>query len=254
MTRQRELVNPQMRQLPLPFPHAPRFDRMAFFEAPSNLQAVALLAKPGAWPQHRLAVWGAAGSGKSHLLDRWARRHRATRLAGDALSLAAPTGPLAIDDADLAEERPLLHVLNAAAEAGFPVVITGRAAPARWDTNLPDLDSRLRAILAVEIRPADDGLLRALLQALLTDRQLPVSETVQEFLLRRLPRTPAALRGAVAQLDRLALSFGGRITRALATQVIDAFEFPGGHDMEPGFDEDFASHEVDVSPDHLVLL
>lgn len=252
--RQRQLPLPQMRQLPLPFPHAPRFDRMAFVEAPSNREAVALLAKPAAWPQHRLAVWGEAGSGKSHLLDRWARRHHATRLAGNALSLEPPTGPLAIDDADLAEERPLLHVLNAAAEAGFPVVIAGRAAPARWDKHLPDLDSRLRAILAVEIRPADDELLRALLQALLTDRQLPVSETVQEFLLRRLPRTPAALRDAVAQLDRLALAFGGRITRALATQVIDAFEFPDRHNLEPRFDEDLASHEADVSPDRMALL
>lgn len=250
------LAHSQMRQLPLPFPHAPRFDRMQFFEAPSNFQAVALLEKPAAWPQHRLAVWGEAGSGKSHLLDRWARRHRATRLTGAALPSEPPSGPLAIDDADLSQERPLLHVLNAAAEAGFSVVIAGRAAPARWDTLLPDLDSRLRAILAVEIRPADDELLRALLQALLTDRQLPVSEPVQEFLLRRLPRTPAALRDAVASLDHLALSFGGRVTRALAAQVVGAFDAWDHRDGEPQsrFDEDLASHEADVSPDRPALL
>lgn len=200
---------------------------MAFFEAPSNLQAVSLLARPQAWPQHRLAVWGDAGSGKSHLLDRWARSHCATRLSGEALihqalALQPPTGPLAIDDADLAAERPLLHLLNAASEAGYAVVIAGRAAPARWDTQLPDLDSRLRATLAVEIRPADDDLLRALLAALLADRQLPVPEAMQEFLLRRLPRTPAALREATAQLDHLALASGGRINRAMAASVVAA--------------------------------
>ena len=254
--RQVPVPSSQMRQLPLPFPHAPRFDRMQFFEAPSNSLAVALLAKPAAWPQHRMAVWGEAGSGKSHLLDRWARRHRAIRLTGPALPSEMPTGPLAIDDADLAQEIPLLHVLNAAAEAGFPVLIAGRAAPARWATRLPDLDSRLRAILAVEIRPADDELLRALLQALLTDRQLPVSEPVQEFLLRRLPRTPAALRDAVAELDRLALASGGRITRALATQVIDVLDAPDRHDRpsDTTIDEDLASHRADVSPDSPALL
>lgn len=239
--------------MPLPFPHAPRFDRMAFFEAPSNLQAVSLLAKPQAWPQHRLAVWGNAGSGKSHLLDRWARHHRATRLSGEALAhedlaLEPPTGPLAIDDADLAAERPLLHVLNAASEAGFSVVIAGRAAPARWDTHLPDLDSRLRATLAVEIRPADDDLLRALLAALLADRQLPVPETVQEFLLRRLPRTPAALREAAARLDHLALASGGRINRAMAASVVS--EIVETDPVSPtSFHEDLTWHELATSPD-----
>lgn len=221
---------------------------MAFFEAPSNLQAVSLLAEPQAWPQHRLAVWGDAGSGKSHLLDHWARRHRATRLSGQALLLEPPTGPLAIDDADLAAERPLLHVLNAASEAGFSVVIAGRAAPARWDTNLPDLDSRLRATLAVEIRPADDDLLRALLAALLADRQLPVPETVQDYLLRRLPRTPAALREAAARLDHLALASGGRITRAMATEVALALAECDSL-ATPPFHEDLMGHEPASSPD-----
>jgi chromosomal replication initiation ATPase DnaA len=239
---------PRIRQLALPFPHAPRFDRMAFFEAPSNLQAVALLARPQAWPQHRLAVWGDAGSGKSHLLDRWARRHRATRLSGQGLQLEPPTGPLAIDDADLAAERPLLHVLNAASEAGFSVVIAGRAAPARWDTNLPDLDSRLRATLAVEIRPADDDLLRALLASLLADRQLPVPETVQEFLLRHLPRTPAALREATARLDHLALASGGRITRAMAAAVVFAIAEADPASLS-SFHDDLTWHQLATSPD-----
>lgn len=225
---------------------------MAFFEAPSNLQAVSLLAEPGAWPQHRLAVWGDAGSGKSHLLERWARRHRATRLSGEALArealvLEPPRGPLAIDDADLAAERSLLHVLNAASEAGFAVVIAGRAAPARWETHLPDLDSRLRATLAVEIRPADETLLRALLAALLADRQLPVPEAVQEFLLRRLPRTPAALREAAARLDHLALASGGRITRAIAAAVVA--DITEAEASVPEFDEDLTSPELATSPD-----
>ncbi len=199
---------------------------MAFFEAPSNQQAMVLLAEPGAWPQHRLAVWGEAGSGKSHLLDRWARRHRAMRVSGEGLAgealagLERPRGPLAIDDADLAAERPLLHVLNAASEAGYPVVIAGRSAPARWAAVLPDLDSRLRATLAVEIRPADDALLRALLAVLLADRQLAVPEAIQEFLLRRLARTPAAMRAAASRLDHLALAQGGRVTRAIAAAVV----------------------------------
>jgi hypothetical protein len=149
-----------IRQLPLPFPHAPMFDGTAFLQAPSNAEALAWLERPDEWPLHRLALWGEAGSGKTHLLHRWARRTGAVLLDGASLVIEPPSGPVAIDDADLAGERPLLHLLNATAEAGYAVVFSGRAAPARWAIKLPDLASRLRATLAVEIRPAEDELLR----------------------------------------------------------------------------------------------
>src|SRR6185312_17541468 len=93
---------------------------------------------------------------------------------------------------------------------------------ARWPVRLPDLASRLRAIAAVEIGPPDDSLLRSLLARLLADRQLTVAPAVQDWLLLRLPRTPAALRETVARLDHAALVSGGRVTRALAASVLPA--------------------------------
>ena len=44
-----------------------------------------------------------------------------------------------MDDADIAEPRPLLHLLNAAAEAGLPVLMTARLPPARQPIKLADL-------------------------------------------------------------------------------------------------------------------
>ena len=116
---------------------------------------------------------------------------------------------MAVDDADAAPERPLLHLLNAAGEAGLPVLLAGRAAPARWHAALPDLASRLRAITAVRIGPAEDELLRSLLARLLAERQLAVAEPLQDWLRLRLPRSQGAIREAVARLDRAALAAGG---------------------------------------------
>ncbi len=125
-----------------------------------------------------------------------------------------------MDDADAAPERPLLHLLNAAGEAGLPVLLAGRAAPARWNAVLPDLASRLRATTAVRIGPAEDGLLRGLLARLLAERQLAVAEPLQDWLRLRLPRSQGAIREAVARLDRAALAGGGPVTRALAQAVV----------------------------------
>lgn len=211
------------RQLPLPFVHTPQHGAADFLPAPSNATALAWLNRTADWPQQRLALWGEEGSGKTHLLTLWASRMRADLLAGPALPRepGRPEAPLAIDDADAASERPLLHLLNAAAEARLPVLLAGRTPPARWPVGLPDLASRLRAVVAVEILPAEDDLLRALLARLLAERQIAVPEAVQDWLLARLPRTPAAIREAAARLDRAALAAGRPVTRAVAAAVLE---------------------------------
>ena len=208
-----------VRQLALPFVHAPGFTAADFLPAPGTAAALAWLARPAGWPAGRLVLWGEAGAGKTHLLHVWAGQHRAVLLP--AVAPHWPRGPVAVDDADLAaDEHALLHLLNAAAEAGHPVLLAAQAPPARWDTRLPDLASRLRATAAVELRPADDVFLRTLLARLLSDRQLVVADAVQDWLLARLPRTPAAMREAAARLDRAALAAGAPVTRALAAAAL----------------------------------
>ena len=216
-----------MRQLPLPLAHRPEFTAAGFIEAPSNAAALAWLAPGAAWPTGRLALWGEAGCGKTHLLHVWARRAgaRFVLLPDDE----PPAGPIAIDDADAVafDERRLLHLLNAAAEAGQSVLLAARTPPSRWPVALPDLASRLRATAAVEIAPADDTLLADLLKRLLVARQLAVPEAVQSWLLLRLPRTPAAIREAAARLDRASLAAGGAVTRPIAAAVLEEMEEPG---------------------------
>ena len=219
-----------LRQLALPFAHRPRFGRTDFLEAGSNRAALAWLA-PGAaarWPSRRLALWGEAGGGKTHLLHVWAREHDALLLPGTALRdlgalFRAPDrwGGVAVDDADVAsDERALLHALNAVGEGGLPVLLAARTAPARWNVALPDLRSRLRAMEAVQLGRPDDALLRVLLLRLLAERQLMVAPAVVDWLLQRLPRTAAAMRELAQRLDERAMASGRGIGRALAALVL----------------------------------
>lgn len=219
------------RQLPLPLPHTPDYGAADFLDAESNAAARAWLAAPQSWPQGRLALWGEAGSGKTHLLHLWARQHGAALLAGPSLRgpVMASARPLVIDDADAcAEPIALLHTINASAERGSLLLLAGRTPPARWAVRPADLDSRLRASLAVGIAPAEEALLQRLLARLLAERQLAVGEAVQAFLLARLPRQPGALREAAARLDRAALAAGGRISRTLAMSVIESMQADAG--------------------------
>jgi chromosomal replication initiation ATPase DnaA len=209
-------------QSPLPFVHRPGFAEVDFLEAPSNTAALGWLARIRDWPDGRLALWGAAGCGKTHLLHLWASRNGAQLVAGPALTKVPAPSCLAIDNADAAsDEAVLLHTLNAAVEARHPVLIAARAPPAHWTTGLPDLASRLRAITTVEIEAADDSLLQRLLARLLAERQVSVARAVQDWLLLRLPRSPAILHEAVARLDRASLAARTPVTRVLARLVLD---------------------------------
>ncbi len=227
-------------QFPLPFPHAQEFLDADFLRFPSNEAALSWLARPADWPGGRLALFGEPGCGKTHLLHIWARRHGAAHLSGPALSglpdLPAGGG-IALDDADRSsDEIALLHLLNAAAEAGQKLLIAGREPPARWPVRLPDLASRLRAITAIRIDPPEDALLAALLARLLSDRQLAVPAPVQRYLLLHLPRSHAALAEAARRLDIAGLARGARITHRVADQVLA--DMAAGGDAGAGDGED----------------
>lgn len=207
----------------LPLFRGPRFAAEEFREAPSNAEALAWLGRTADWPGGRLVLWGEAGCGKTHLLHIWATRFRTALWRGpDVQGLPElPEHGIALDDADAAEdETALLHLLNAAAEAGLPVLLASRAPPARWPVRLPDLASRLRAITAVQIGPAEDSLLRALLPRLLADRLIRLPEPVLRWLLQHLPRTTAMLGKAVARLDAISLEQHRDITVPMAREVL----------------------------------
>jgi chromosomal replication initiation ATPase DnaA len=243
------------RQLALPFAHAPHFEAADFLEAPSNAEALAWLGSAESWPGRRLALAGESGVGKTHLLHVWAKRAGARLLDGPTLAFEPPRTPLAIDDADDAPAEKLLHVLNAAQEAGHPVLLAAPEPPSRWHVALPDLSSRLKAILAVTIGPPEETLLRSLLMRLLAERQLAVPAPVQEWMLTRLPRTPAALREAAARFDRTSLLAGSLSPRVIAAHVILNMRDAGErHEDAVRQDEDLAESAPAISSNGTSLL
>ena len=229
-----EIPPPPSRQLALPFLHRVHPPAEDLLAAPSNEAArQILLTDPESWPNHRLALWGPPGCGKSHLLHLWvARRRDAALLAAAAIPTLAqdgnlPAGALAIDDADTAtDEAAFLHLLNIAAERRIPIVLATRTSPARLPIALPDLASRLRATLAIPIEPPEEDLLDALLARHLARRQLAVAPEVIRFLRLRLPREADALVRAAARLDAASLERARPITVALAASLLPELARP----------------------------
>lgn len=214
------------RQLALAFDHDQSFAREDFLSGPSNAAALALIDQWPEWPAKFVALVGPAGAGKSHLAAIWAAQAGARVVAARALDeasvpAAVATGALVIEDlaAGGFDERALFHLLNLAREEQVFVLMTAVTPPAAFDVGLCDLASRLREIPTVVLTAPDDALLRAVLVKLFADRQLAVDESLISYLTRRIERSFAAARAAVAALDREALHQQRPVTRALAGEI-----------------------------------
>lgn len=222
-------------QLPLDLPARAALGRAAFFAAPANRTALALVDSWPAWPGGRLAVTGPAGSGKSHLAHVWAARSGARLLPAAALptldpAAGSPDAALIVEDADrLAElgpaaaraaEETLFHLCNRLAAGGGSLMVSGRRAPAHWPLALPDLASRLATAAVAALEPPDDVLLAAVLVKLFADRGIGVGPGVIRYLVARIDRAFDAAETIVGRLDRAGLARGRPVTVPLAAAVL----------------------------------
>ena len=214
-----------MRQLPLALPHDTALGRADFLVSSGNEAALGWIERWPHWPAFALVLHGPAGSGKSHLAALWQARSGAALIAGDALGkldpgeLAAAPG-VAIDDAEAAPERALLHLYNCCRDGGSGLLVVARRPPAAWPIVLPDLGSRLRALPAVAIGAPDDALLAAVLVKHFADRQLQPPPEIIGFLVRRMERSFAAAAALVDRVDRLSLGAKRPITLPLARRAL----------------------------------
>lgn len=224
------------RQLVLELPARPALGRSDFFVSPANRLALAQIDSWPGWPGGRLAVAGPAGSGKTHLAHVWAARSDARVLPAAELPDLDPAGlpaeaAVVVEDVDrltklrgpmrARAEEALFHLCNRLA-AGGSLMVSGRAAPARWRVVLPDLASRLRAAPVARLEPPDDSLLAAVLVKLFADRQTDVGPDLIRFLVARMDRSFAAAEATVADLDRAGLARHRPITARLAAAVLGA--------------------------------
>src|ERR1700733_11961573 len=111
-----------MSQLPLDLGFRPALGRADFLIAPCNEAAVAWIDRWPEWPAPALALWGPAGSGKTHLLEGGRARPQAAAIVPRDLtsaslpSLLGASRVVAIDDAETTDEEALLHLYNMLAE------------------------------------------------------------------------------------------------------------------------------------------
>lgn len=214
-------------QLPLELPHREAQGAEDFLVSSANAAAVEVVdAWPG-WAYPAVAVIGPRGAGKSHLANVWRLRSGARVVAASELGEPVVAdferhGALVVEDIDrgIGAEQIFFHLLNLARERKYAMLLTSRAAPGEIPIALPDLRSRLRALPLAPIEPPDEGLLKAVLVKLFSDRQLAVEPHVVNYLALHMDRSMETASRVVAAVDRLSLAKQRKVTRAIAAEAL----------------------------------
>ncbi|MEA3262943.1 MAG: ATPase [Pseudomonadota bacterium] len=177
-----------MSQIALPL-HAGGAGPSRIVVGSANATALEACAVAATWPFRTAVLAGPPRSGKS-LIARW--------FAESGLGEA-------IDDADKIDETELFHRWNRAQESGTPLLIVRSAGSSGWQIGLPDLRSRLGAVLQLEIGAPDDAMLAELLAVHAEQRLLALGPDAVTYLVPRIERTHMGAEQVIAAIDRLSL-------------------------------------------------
>jgi chromosomal replication initiation ATPase DnaA len=216
----RRFASDQMR---FPLVREPVGALAVFMRGPSNRLAAETL---DLWPtgeETNLALVGPQGAGKSHLAADWAERVGAVAFSGaeaGRADLSELEGrPVLLDNADQTDDDTLFHLMNLARSPGGALLMVSREPPARRETALADLRSRLDAVRVVRLEAPDDVVLAAALRRFFDERAITPGDELIDYLVLRIERSIPAAKAMVARLD--AEASGRKLNRALARALLD---------------------------------
>jgi DnaA family protein len=189
-----------------------------------NTELIAALRGPGAAP---LWLWGAHGSGKTHLLQAacaaageaaaYFPLERSSALPPEALLGFERCRVLCLDDVDavagdLAWEHALFRLFNEAADLRTRLIFAAGAAPRALEWRLEDWRSRAAACVVYQLRDLDEAGRVEALRLRAAQRGLQLPQETCDYLLRRMPRDLPSLLDILDHLDEASLVAQRRLT------------------------------------------
>jgi len=225
-----------MSQLALPLQLADHAVFASFLDS-GNETLVAMLSDIAAGDEgHGCWLWGAASTGKTHLLQAVCDE------AGDRavyvpLSMFADAGPgileglanrdlICIDDVDLVAgqtvwEMALFDLSNQIFDAGAQLIVAAASAPRECAIELADLKSRFAKLPVFKLHVLDEDERVSALQLRSKHRGLELPNDTARYLLKRSRRDMASLYEVLDRLDREALRAKRRLTIPFVRDVLD---------------------------------
>ncbi len=226
-----------MSQLVLPLQLADHAVFASFYEQGNEALVATLSALAAQGEGHGCWLWGAASTGKTHLLQAVCES-AGDRSAYVPLSMFADAGPgildglasrhlVCLDDiglvaGDAAWETALFDLCNQVLDSGGQLVVSADTAPRESAIGLADLASRLALLPVFHVQALDDEQRVAALKLRARHRGLELPGETARYLLKRSRRDMASLYTLLDRLDREALRAQRRLTIPFVRDVLQS--------------------------------
>ncbi len=216
-----------MSQLVFKFPFKTKYYEQDFYVSSNNFPAYKLIESWPNWPGRWLNVFGASGSGKTHLSKILEKKINKIRLV-DAKNINNKIVEelnhiecLIIDNYNNNISENLLYsILNQSKQLENYIVINSITSVRDFTYDLKDLQSRINSYIYIGIELPTDDLLQVIISKTFSDRQISLNPKISEYIINNVERSYEKMFKLLKDIDELSLSTGKSININLIKKVL----------------------------------
>jgi len=217
-----------MSQLIFKFPFSKKYYEQEFFVSSNNFSAYKLIESWPTWPGKWLNIFGASGSGKTHLAKILEKKISKIKLieakdiSDEIIQDLNNFDCLIIDSFNNnIDEKLLYSILNQSKQLENYLLINSIPSIKKMNFKLEDLKSRINSFLYFGIELPTDDLLKVIISKTLSDKQININPKLLDFIINNVERSYEKMFKFLKDVDELSLSTGKSININLIKKVLD---------------------------------
>ena len=217
-----------MSQLIFKFPFKTKYYEQDFYVSSNNFSAYRLIESWPNWPDKWLNVFGAPGSGKTHLskiLEKKISKIKvlnADEVDDKLITVLENFKCVIIDNYENNISETLLYsLLNQSKQVDNYILINSINSLREMSFKLEDLHSRLNSFVFIGINLPTDDLLKVMITKTLSDKQINLSPKISDYIVKNIERSYEKIFKFLKDIDELSLSSGKPISKSLIKKVLE---------------------------------
>ena len=217
-----------MDQLVFKFPFKTKYYEQDFYVSSNNFSAYRLIESWPNWPDKWLNLFGAPGSGKTHLskiLEKKISKIKvlnADEVDDKLITVLENFKCIIIDNYENNISETLLYsLLNQSKQVDNYILINSINSLREMSFKLEDLHSRLNSFVFIGINLPTDDLLKVMITKTLSDKQINLSPKISDYIVKNIERSYEKIFKFLKDIDELSLSSGKPISKCLIKKVLE---------------------------------
>ena len=217
-----------MSQLVLKFPFKIKYYEEDFYVSSNNFSAYKLIESWPNWPGKWLNVYGASGSGKTHLSNILLKKIKKLKIIK-----AKDVDDKIIHELNLLEcliidnyenninEKLLYSIFNFSKQFENYILINSVQPINEFSYKLEDLNSRVNSLIYIGIDLPTDDLLEVIISKFFSEKQIKIEPKISNYIINNVDRSYEKMFKFIKDIDHLSLSTGKSININLIKKVLN---------------------------------